>query len=58
MMPSTATEANMNMWEWINFYGSGLGAIAGIAAAVVAILALLSAAFDTGIQSKVLGIRI
>lgn len=44
--------APANVWEWINFYGSGIGAVAGVGAAVIAILTLVSAALDNRARSQ------
>ena len=46
------TEVDVTFLEWFDYYGDGLGAMAGIAAAVVAILALASAAFDNRARSQ------
>ena len=40
------------VWDWINQYGSGIGAIAGVMAAIVAMIALLSAALDSRARSQ------
>lgn len=40
------------VWEWVNEYGSGIGAVAGVLAALVAILALMSAAWDSKARSQ------
>jgi hypothetical protein len=52
MMLVATPEADMNLLEWFDYYGDGLGAMAGIAAAIVAIVALVSAAFDTRARSQ------
>lgn len=52
MMLAATSEGDMNLFGWINFYGDGLGAIAGIAAALVAMAALVSAAFDSRARSQ------
>ena len=41
-----------SLWEWINTNGSGIGAVAGVVAAIVAVLALWSAAADTRARSQ------
>lgn len=40
------------VWEWVNEYGSGIGAVAGVLATLVAILALTSAARDSKARSQ------
>ena len=39
-------------WEWINDYGTAVGAVAGVVAAIVAMLALASAASDSKARSQ------
>lgn len=51
-MLTVTAGVDMTLWEWIDFYGDGLGAVAGISAALVAILALVSAASDSRARSQ------
>lgn len=39
-------------WDWINDYGTAIGAVAGVVAALVAIVALASAASDSKARSQ------
>jgi len=42
----------LNTWDWINEYGSAIGAVAGAVAAVAAVYALISAALDSRARSQ------
>jgi uncharacterized protein (DUF58 family) len=41
-----------DVWNWVNDYGSAIGAVAGVIAAFVAIVALVSAAQDSKARSQ------
>jgi hypothetical protein len=40
------------MWDWINDYGAGIGAIATIATAIIAIIAVLATSSDSRARSQ------
>ena len=40
------------MWEWVNDYGTGLGALAAVAAALIAVVALSSTARDSRTRTQ------
>jgi len=52
MLPLILAGKGFHIWDWINSYGAGIGALAGVIAAIVAVFALISAASDSRARSQ------